>query len=404
MASSAAISIDPQDGPQRQPERLPMRELEVILKVAERCNLVCSYCYYFFSADQSYALRPARASRDVIDGIAKFLADGAAALQLPSVKIVFHGGEPLLLRKADFVYACEAFRSSLSPVTKLRLAVQTNGILIDQEWAEIFLRYDMIVGISIDGDAEINDRHRIDRRGRGSHSRIVDGLRLVQEAGASNPRFEPGLLTVLDAGNDIRRVYKHFVDELGAKDISTLLPDCSHDDGIPDGRTAEEYGLILCELFDMWTESDGVYLREIHSLLARFEKSGRGMWRGRRNPVVVIQSDGTLSMDDSYVPAQAWRDRMPKGNIYDDRLSDWLWNDAYRELDELYGSMPTGCKKCVWRNICRGGDLENRYSSDGGFDNPSVFCEGLKIFYLHVTKHLVRNGYPTDEVLSRLGV
>ncbi len=86
--------------------------------------------------------------------------------------------------------------------------------------------------------------------------------------------LEPGLLTVLDADADIEAIYRHFVEDLGATGVSTLLPDCSHDDGIPNGHSAEAYGRMLCKLFDLWIENEAVQMREIHRLLGRFQKYG----------------------------------------------------------------------------------------------------------------------------------
>jgi uncharacterized protein len=375
--------------------------IEVIVKVAERCNLVCSYCYYFFAGDQTYKTRPGRMSRQVIDGLARFLTEGATATGIPSIKLVFHGGEPLLLRKADFEYACEAFRREISPVASLSLNVQTNGVLIDEEWVDIFRRHGVSVGISLDGDQDVNDRYRVDRLGRGTHSRVVEGFRRVKAAAREEQWPEPGLLTVLDADADIEAVYRHFVEDLGATCVSTLLPDCSHDDGIPKGHSAEAYGLMLCKLFDLWTENEAVHLREVHRLLGRFQKYGNAP-ACSRNAVIVVQSDGSLAMDDSYVPAQSWREAAPRGSIFVDTLADWLASPPYEELAGYYGSVPSGCSDCVWRHVCGGGDLENRYSTERGFDNPSIFCEGLKLFYLHVTRYLVRHGYPVDEIFERL--
>ncbi len=120
--------------------------------------------------------------------------------------------------------------------------------------------------------------------------------------------------------------------------------------------------------------------------------------------MIIVQSDGSLAMDDSYVPAQAWREAAPRGSIFTDTLADWLASPPYEELDRYYGSVPSGCSECAWRHVCGGGDLENRYSAERGFDNPSVFCEGLKLFYLYVTRYLVRHGYPVDEIFARLRV
>src|ERR1043165_6552217 len=74
------------------------RCLQVILKIIERCNLACSYCYYFEGGDQSFKDKPAIISRETIAELAAFLRKGAIELKLTEIWIAFHGGEPFLIK------------------------------------------------------------------------------------------------------------------------------------------------------------------------------------------------------------------------------------------------------------------------------------------------------------------
>ena len=69
----------------------------------------------------------------------------------------------------------------------------------------------------------------------------------------------------------------------------------------------------------------------------------------------------------------------------------------------MTNSLPGGCTGCRWRQVCRGGDFENRFSTRNGFDNPSVYCDAYKVMYQNVCDELVRNGYPADLISAKFG-
>ena len=69
----------------------------------------------------------------------------------------------------------------------------------------------------------------------------------------------------------------------------------------------------------------------------------------------------------------------------------------------MTNSFPGGCTGCRWRQVCRGGDFENRFSTRNGFDNPSVYCDAYKVMYQNVCDELVRNGYPADLISAKFG-
>jgi len=377
------------------------QELEVIVKLTERCNLACSYCYYFFGGDESYRHRPPLMSAEIAEEAAKFLAQGVSAMGIPSVKLVFHGGEPLLQKPAAFDAICQSFRRHLEGLAQVRMFVQTNGTILSNNWMDVFVRHQVNVCVSMDGDRAVHDEYRYDKKGRGSFDKIESNLKVLQMRSLESPEhlcLSPSVLLVLRAGVDYRRVFSYLVDDLGIEDVNVLLPDCSHDEGIPDGRAASEYGEILCTLYEAWAERPHVRFREVAELFRHFEVRGWHRPTSARNPVLIIQSDGDLTIDDSFMPARRWRSSMPTSNISDISLQDWFSHPIFQQIETAVDAIPQGCAECEWQKVCRGGALENRFSSEREFDNPSIYCDALKAFYSTAVRHLVKSGYPAEHV------
>ena len=140
--------------------------LDVVFKLAERCNLACPYCYYFEQENNISELSRALISEDTVIDTARFLRQGAIELGIGHIYLGLHGGEPTLLPKKRFDRLCAILRESLGDVTNLHLGMQTNGTLIDDDWIDLFAKHQVMVGVSIDGPKEAHDRFRPDRRGR----------------------------------------------------------------------------------------------------------------------------------------------------------------------------------------------------------------------------------------------
>lgn len=385
------------------------RKAQVIVKVVERCNLACTYCYYFEGGDQTYKNKPAVMSRDTARALAGFLADGAAELGLESVAIALHGGEPFLLKPAVLDDICTELRERLQGVCEITIDAQTNGTVLNEALLKVVRKHGIRVSFSIDGLEQAHDRERRDHRGRGSFQRIRQNYLEWSRINRAEGRPEIPIIAVLDARNDYGEVVTGLHRDLGVREFNFLLPDCCHDDGIPNGASARDYGRALCEIFDAWAETDGVAVREVDQLLSRFQlarkREGAADDPGvvhHENQILVVRSDGELQIDDTYIPASDWRNGLPAMSLEATRLSDYLSLPVFDEIDAIANTLPDQCERCVWKNICHGGDIENRYSRERGFDNPSVYCEGLKMLFRHAVKFLRRNGYPAEVVRDRL--
>src|SRR5258706_1138924 len=205
-----------------------LRRLEVILKLSERCNIACKYCYYFEDEERSALQRPSRLTPAAADQFVVRVDEAIGSQLCEELRIVFHGGEPLMYGKERFRVLCSALRAIREP-ERVALCMQTNAMLIDDEWIDIFEEFDIAVGVSIDGPKEIHDKERIDKRGRGTYHQVVAGIRRLIAAAAVSRISRPGALVVMQKGTDGRRIYDHLTGELGIRLLDFLLPDDTWD-------------------------------------------------------------------------------------------------------------------------------------------------------------------------------
>lgn len=396
-------------------KRIQVDELTVIAKVSERCNLACPYCYYFYMGDDSFAGRPAVMSEDVaktiVDALDRFVDECAPR----KVSFVFHGGEPMLMKLSRFDSLCQRLRDVLGAKVSLSLGIQTNGAHMTNGWIEAFHKHNVGVGVSLDGPPQYQNASRPTTSGKDSYELVRRSVNLLRKAKEAGKIKSLGTISVLNDKHNVDLVFDHIADELGISQLNFLLPDGAAADPTSGKATALAYGNQLCTLFDRWTTQPDLYVREIHQLLSHFQAKKNledgaftrrpDLTELRTSSIIVIQSDGSLSIDDSLIPTGQWRRQIPSPNVSECTINHFLSHPAYDEIQSAINTIPSSCKSCKWRMICRGGRIEDRYRADSGFDNPSVHCEGLKTFYEHVVTYLTINGYPESalEVVLRTG-
>lgn len=382
--------------------------LQVVYKVAERCNINCTYCYYFNMGEETAFARPPLASIDVTETLARWIAQGCEELGIACAQVVFHGGEPTLMGAKRFGDACRLLRDIIEPVATVSLGIQTNGTLLDDQWVAAFMENRVAVGISIDGPQTAHDRFRLDRHGRSSFGRTEKAIRRLVEAHRSGGPL-PSTVSVVHSDNDYRGVYR-YLRALGVKDMTFLLPDRNADDiKFISSGAAKQYGLCLSDIFYEWLSEDNteVHINFVDQLIVHFRPDvapGQVFERSRKaNQVVIARSDGTVAIDDTFIPALSWYAGTPVYSTDKITLRGFLTDPIFQEVEETCSTLPGGCTECRWRDVCRGGDLENRFSMRNGFNNPSVYCDAYKVMFQYVCDELVRNGYPADVVTAKFG-
>ena len=372
-----------------------LQSLEVVLKITERCNLNCDYCYFFNAGDDSYKGHAAFISNDTVALLVQRLRQFSREYELQRIAIHLHGGEPLLMPKAQFDGICEEIRSNLAPVVDLSMTIQTNGMLIDLEWIEIFNRHGLQVGVSLDGAQAHNDVHRLDHHGRSSYDATVRGLALCQE----HLHQPPVILAVIGEEFDPGKIYGHFRNDLNAEHLDFLLPHRNHDNFRGD---AEAYGEFLIKIFDMMVnDEESVSVRFVDHFLARIYGQGNFLFgNGREDPeylLITVSSDGGVGPDDTLRSTKYW-----SGYEYRDlkssSLEEIIQDPLFHEFEHFKKTPASACSDCCWRDVCGSGQPVHRYASSNGFDNPSVYCQGLDKFYTHVLRYLALHGEPLEKV------
>jgi len=362
----------------------------------------------YHSGDDTWKNRPKYISKDVIRQVALFLKQGIEDLGLDVLTIELHGGEPLMLKKADFNWMCHYFRQELGQIVELDIIIQTNAILLDNGWIEIFCQHRIDVGVSVDGPKIIHDKHRLDKRGRGTYDRVVEKLKLLRENAEYKKISTVGILGVINPEHSAQEIYYHFTRELGVTHFDLLLPHYNYKNPPPfkKGQLAK----FLCELFDAWTGDDNpkINIRFFASLLRMLRGLnscvyGLGTLREDSNHLVSIASNGDLSPTDE-LRATDNRISFFGDTVFNKTLKSFLENPVFTELRSALSELPKQCKSCCWQNICHGGFIVHRYSQETGFHNPSIYCEDLKEIYAHIVGYAVNNGYPLDRIMNNLDV
>jgi uncharacterized protein len=383
----------------------PLQHLNIVFKISERCNLKCDYCYFFFGGDESWKSHPPVVPEPVIENLGAFAARAARDYGFETIVLIFHGGEPLLMSRSRFARMCEALRRYENGF-RFDFGLQTNGVLVDAQWIDLFERHRVSVGISLDGPAAINDLHRLDLIGRGSYDKTVAGLRRLQDAAANGRIPEPGLLSVINPVADGGAVYRHFAHDLGVNRMSFLTPDYTWD-SVVDPAVIRGVERFLVSSLRAWLadKNPNIRIRLFSELLsAIIDPHAMELvqtYRDDYRNIISVSSNGDLGPEDTLRILDTRFSNMGL-NVANNDLRELIDADAWREQAEAATVKPEGCQDCGWWKICKAGRPVNRYSKSRGFGNHSLYCSGLKDMYAQIGAFLVRNGMPLSEISLRL--
>ncbi|MEV7966422.1 FxsB family cyclophane-forming radical SAM/SPASM peptide maturase [Sphaerisporangium sp. NPDC088356] len=351
-----------------------------MLKVASRCDLACDHCYVYEHADQSWRGRPTVMSDETIAWSAARIAGHARDHELSGVDVVLHGGEPLLAGRERLGRVADALRQALDGICHLDLKIHTNGVLLDEDFCDLFAEHEIKVGISLDGDRVANDRHRLYANGRSSYDKVIRAVDLLR---GRYRRLYSGLLCTVDVANDPIAVYGALAD-LEPPRVDFLLPHATWDDP-PSGRPGE-HGEWLAQIFDRWL-ADGrpMSVRIFDSALRTLgTRSSLTESLGLEpSDLVVIETDGSYEQADSLKTAY---DGAPATGFTVEHHS----LDVVARHPGITGRQTglTGlsdeCRSCPVVSSCGGGLYAHRFKTGSGFLNPSVYCADLLRLITHI--------------------
>ncbi|MEV4516688.1 FxsB family cyclophane-forming radical SAM/SPASM peptide maturase [Dactylosporangium sp. NPDC049525] len=356
---------------------------EVIVKVHQRCNLACSYCYVYTHADQTWRDRPAVMPAEVFTAMTQRLGRHVRTHGLRRVRVILHGGEPMLLGAAKLGRLAEELRAALPDSCELRIGMQTNGVLLGEAALRELRRHDITVAVSVDGIAEDHDRYRVTHAGKGTYGAVSRALELL--ARPEHRGGFGGVLCTVAPDTDPVACYQR----LRAFDppaIDFLLPHANW--GAPPDRPVGSagFGAWLVGAFDAWYDDpDPVPVRLFESVIdltlggaSRSEQVGLSP-----AALLVVESDGAIEQIDAL--KSAYPGACATGlHVQHDEFDAALGHPGVVARQIGLAALGEQCIACPVHRICGGGHYAHRYRPGAGFRNPSVYCADLLLFIEHV--------------------
>lgn len=348
----------------------------VLLKVASRCNIDCSYCYVYHLGDKGWQDMPALMSEQTVQTVGDALRRLRGEQDSPFA-VVLHGGEPLMLGHRRLGQVLQELRNVL-PAERYPLSIQTNGTLITADILDLCADLSISLSVSLDGTKAINDRFRIGKRGEGTHDDAVRGIRLLRAHRHSHALFS-GILTVINPFSSPVETYR-YLKSLGAPSIDFLYRDGNHT-AMPFGKVSfesTEYADWLIEVLDEYlADPQPPHIRFLDDLI-KLCLGGRGLKEGSGQEcfgIAIIDTDGTINKNDTLKSTFAGADRFSEHwSVHTHQLADVFASDEFRAYAQIQRPTSHACQRCPDLAVCGGGMPLHRWREGSGLDNPSVYC------------------------------
>jgi uncharacterized protein len=365
-----------------------------------KCNLDCTYCFYLKKEELFPATSNFRMSAQVREAYVRQYIESQPGNE---VTFAWQGGEPTLMGLGFFrdVVALQK-KYCLEEKNKSKTctnAFQTNGVLINDEWAAFFKEHDFLVGLSLDGPRHIHDANRVDQGGAPTFDSVMRAAAVLHKH-----QVRVNCLTCVCRANEAHgaEVYRFLRDEakfehlqfipivepVVGTSVSIARPGQSqgvHDHLVmPWSVRSEGYGRFLNAVFDAWLEHDvgrvfvqtfEVTLNSVMGLPAPLcihrKECGRAM---------AVEHDGTLYSCDHFVTPQH-----ALGNILKDDLATLAQSPAQKKFGTDKSVLPRECRLCEYLPLCYGECPKNRLIDVGDkHAKLNYLCAGLKRYYAHV--------------------
>lgn len=355
-----------------------MPPVNVLVKPASSaCNMRCTYCFYRDVScnreEEFQGMLSPQTMEAVVSGAMEY-AEG-------SCSFLFQGGEPTLAGLDFYRHVVSLAERYAKPGVAVSYAIQTNGYHLDEEWCAFFKEHSFLVGVSLDGPADLHNLNRQDSGGKNTYNQVMRSIVLLRRFGV-----EYSILCVLTGrgARSIRRVYRFFrkqgFDHL--QFIPCLEPLGQERGKAPYHLSVEEYGDFLVDLFDLWLEDlqrgEYVSIRHLDNwlrILLGGEPESCGM-RGQCAIQFVVEGDGGVYPCDFYV-----LDQLRLGTVGVDSFAQMAQSPAARHFLQCSQPVPETCRQCRWYALCRNGCRRDRLPLPSGALGQSYFCPALRRFF-----------------------
>lgn len=382
------------------------RAFHLMLKPAgSLCNLDCNYCYYLDKAE-IYGGREPRMSPEMLETVIRKYIE---ANDVPEVQFNWHGGEPTLLG-LDFYRKAVELEKKYAGDKQVFNTLQTNGTLLDAEWARFLRENDFLVGVSIDGPRDIHDRYRKDKGARPTFDKVIEGIRILSGEGvrfntmstvnhASRGRGLEVYQFLKSLGGLYQQympVVEHVKYPLGPKGEQNrkarpyiVAPETPGAQLAPWSVDSLAFGKFMTDIFDYWVCNDvgQCFVGLFDATLACWcgVKPGTCVFGQTCGENAIIEHNGDIYPCDHFV----YPDRL-LGNIAQSDIARLMDSEKMLKFGiDKRNSLPRKCRACRWLFACNGECPKHRFNlSEKGETGLNALCEGYTHYFSHVAPYM----------------
>ncbi|MBO0477782.1 SPASM domain-containing protein [Vagococcus sp. DIV0080] len=329
-----------------------MKHISVLIKPASSlCNIKCRYCFYNDISSirevKSYGKMTKEVGMKMIDQIYVDLEDG------DQLKLTFQGGEPTLAG-LSFYQSLIAYIKSQPKAVDVSFGIQTNGMVINEKWCDLFKENNFLVGLSMDGPAIFHDEGRVDWKQRGTYQRVKKTKELFDEYGITY-----NILTVLtnQVAKEPEKIMAFIKDEnIQYIQFIPCLDSFSESHEHSYALTPELFAYFYQKMYQLWLDElhNKNYISiklfdDLFHLLVNRQVSSCGI-NGKCQSQYVIEGDGSVYPCDFYVT-----DAYCLGNITEQSLKE-LFSQPINMTFMCEGrQVKKQCMSCPFSQLCGGG-------------------------------------------------
>lgn len=372
------------------------------------CNLDCAYCYYLHKEELLGSDSQFRISDEILEAHIRQYIEGQSG---DEAVFSWQGGEPTLLGVSFFEKVVALEKKYQRPNQCIENDLQTNGVLLNDEWCAFLRDNRFLVGLSIDGPQELHDRFRVDKGGQPTFEKVfAAGQRLHQYQVPFNT------LTVVNRVNAKKPldVYRFLSRELRPRQLQFIpcvepkvfentapqrwdpaaLPVQASSAAHPGNSDSlvtdwsvdpDDWGYFLCKVWDDW------YRRDYGKVHVNLFETAVAQWMGLASQLciyndfcgkgVALEHDGSVYACDHYVYPE-----YKLGNIAEKHISRMIFSDEQRKFGfAKRDDLPQQCRDCKYLFACNGECPKNRLiRTRDGEPGLNYLCSGLMKFWQHI--------------------
>lgn len=364
------------------------------------CNLNCKYCFYL----EKEKLYPGTSEWAMPEPILdSYVRQYIEAQDASTISFAWQGGEPTLLG-VDYFRKVVELQTRYANGKHIENAFQTNGVLLDDVWAEFLARNQFLVGLSLDGPEELHDYCRVNKGGKPTFKAVMRGLGYLKKHAV---KFNT--LTVVHRRSSYHplEIYR-FLKEVGSEFMQFIplverVAEVPNSHGLvlvgPDSNIEADvsefsvkplrFGKYLCTVFDEWVRQDvGRFFVQLFDVsLESWLGAPQSLcaFRSTCGGAMAIEHNGDVYSCDHYVYPES---RL--GNIIKHPLISMAVSERQRRFgDEKRDALPKYCRECEVRFACNGECPKHRFArTPDGECGLNYLCAGYKLFFKHIDPYM----------------